>query len=151
MHSRTNTRPHVRSVAPDVVSYITLYGNVSFSSQKLSLVYCDISPSIAHQLRSEVKKLLTHFSSPLASRAFNTLTLLSVSLYLSLQDKLMSLMRIKTEGGERGKRQREGGRRKGGGRSNQMWLCPAVGNDKVEQLCMKAVTLTVASPLLLIC
>lgn len=32
-----------------------------------------------------------------------------------------------------------------------MWLCPALGNDKVEQLCMKVVTLTVASPLLLIC
>ena len=32
-----------------------------------------------------------------------------------------------------------------------MWLSPAFGNDKVEQLCMKAVTLTVASPLLLIC
>ena len=43
------------------------------------------------------------FFSPLASRAFSTLTLLSVALYLSLQDKLMSLMRIKTEGGEREK------------------------------------------------
>lgn len=64
----------------------------------------------------------------------------------------MSLMRIKTEGGERGKdRDGGGGGGEKGGRSNQMWLCPAVGNDKVEQLCMKAVTLTVASPLLLIC
>lgn len=61
----------------------------------------------------------------------------------------MSLMRIKSEG-ERGK-DREGRRKGGRGGSNQMWLCPALGNDKVEQLCMKAVTLTVASPLLLIC
>lgn len=44
-----------------------------------------------------------------------------------------------------------GGKRGKGARSNQMRLCPAFGNDKLEQLCMKAVTLAVASPVLLIC
>lgn len=76
---------------------------------------------------------------------------LTVSFYMALLEKLISLMRLKTEGreGQRasGKRQKEGK----GARSSQTWLCSAFGNDRPEQLCMKAVTLAVASVLLLSC